>query len=72
MVMSALSIALFMFKEKIIPDQNAAYREELSRYVKTSAVVVFQRDGGWSPPFAPVGYGAVQRQYGRTSNRNSQ
>ncbi len=39
-VMSALSIALFLFKDKITPDQNAAYREENSRYVKTSAVVV--------------------------------
>ncbi len=38
-VMTALSIALFLFKDKITPDQNAAYRDEMSRYVETSAVV---------------------------------
>ena len=41
-LMIALSVAIYMFKDKIIPNQNEAYVEQYSTFVKTEAVIVDQ------------------------------
>ena len=39
-LMTALSIGLFMFKDKIIPNQNAAYEELYSTFLQAEGTII--------------------------------
>lgn len=41
-VMVALCVVIFLFKDSILPNQNAAYKDQYSKFVKTEAVIVDQ------------------------------
>lgn len=38
--MLALTVAIYMFKDRILPDLNEPYREEMSTHIKTEATVI--------------------------------
>lgn len=38
--MLALTVVMYMFKDRILPDLNEPYREELSTHIKTDATVI--------------------------------
>lgn len=41
--MLALTVVIFLFKDKITPDLNAPYRESFANYEKAEAVILDQR-----------------------------